>query len=67
MRSSSPPHAERSAQVHEAIRENPVLEKKERTKPEKLGTTWPGKPRKLTYDQRKQALKERLEKLMEDA
>lgn len=54
-------------QVHEAIREEPVRPKKERTKPSKTGTQWPGKPRKLTYDERKQALKQRLQQLMEEA
>ena len=54
-------------QVHAAIREQPVREKKERSKPSKTGTHWPGKPRKLTYDERKSALKERLQQLMEDA
>jgi hypothetical protein len=53
--------------VHEAIRENPVREKKDRSKREKKGTMWEGKPRKLTYEQRKSALKERLAQLMEDA
>lgn len=56
-----------SVQVHEKIRENPTLPKKERAAPAQKGTTWPGKPRKLTYDQRKQALKDRLAQLMEDA
>eukprot|EP00892_Ulva_mutabilis_P006394 jgi/Ulvmu1/4126/UM019_0105.1 len=55
------------AGVHEKIRENPVLPKKDRAAPAKKGTTWPGKPRKLTYDERKQALKDRLAQLMEDA
>jgi hypothetical protein len=54
-------------QVHDAIRENPVRETKDRSGREKKGTTWEGKPRKLTYDQRKEALKERLTQLMEDA
>jgi Ribosomal L18 C-terminal region len=53
--------------VHEAIRENPVREKKAREAPAKKGTSWPGKLRKLTYDERKAALKERLAQLMEDA
>lgn len=54
-------------QVHEAIREKPVREKKARTVPAQKGTTWPGKPKRLTYDERKAALKQRLEQLMEDA
>ena len=54
-------------QVHEAIRENPVHEKKDRSGREKKGTTWQGTPRKLTYEQRKDALKQRLAQLMEDA
>ena len=54
-------------QVHEAIRENPVREKKERKPPAQKGTTWEGKPRKLTTLQRKEALKQRLAQLMEDA
>jgi hypothetical protein len=54
-------------QVHEAIRENPVKEKKERTAPAKKGTHWEGKPRRLTTLQRKEALKQRLAQLMEDA
>lgn len=54
-------------QVHEAIREKPVLEKKERTVPAKKGTHWEGTPRKLTTLQRKEALKQRLAQLMEDA
>lgn len=41
-------------QVHEAIRENPVLEKKERSKPSDA-KKW--KSAKLTYDERKAALK----------
>jgi hypothetical protein len=54
-------------QVHEAIREKPVKEKKERTAPAKKGTHWPGTPKKLTQLERKQALKQRLAQLMEDA
>jgi large subunit ribosomal protein L5e len=54
------------SQVHEKIREEPVREKKERTKPAGK-PSWPGKPKKLTYDERKAALKQRLAQLMEDA
>ncbi len=41
--------------MHDKIRENPVAEKKERTKPEKAEKKW--KPTKLTYEERKAALK----------
>lgn len=54
-------------QVHEAIREKPVKEKKERKVPAKKGTHWEGTPQKLTTLQRKEALKQRLAQLMEDA
>ena len=43
-------------QVHEKIREDPMPEKKERTKPDE-SRTW--KQQKLTYDERKQRLKVR--------
>jgi len=55
------------AAVHEKIRAEPVATKKERVAPAQKGTNWPGKPKGLTYDQRKAALKERLNALMEDA
>lgn len=54
-------------QVHEAIREKPVKEAKARVAPAKKGTHWKGTPRKLTTLQRKEALKQRLAQLMEDA
>ena len=41
-------------QVHTAIRENPAPQKKERSKPSET-KLW--KPKKLTYDERKQKLK----------
>lgn len=41
-------------QVHTAIREDPAAEKKERKKPADA-KNW--KPKKLTYDERKQKLK----------
>lgn len=41
-------------QVHEKIRENPIAEKKERTKPE---STKKWKPTKITYEERKERLK----------
>ena len=44
----------RCAQVHAAIRENPAAEKTERKKPSET-KNW--KPKKLTYDERKQKLK----------
>jgi len=47
-------------EVHQKIRENPMLEKKARSKPSD-SKNW--KPQKLTYDERKQKLKERLQKL----
>jgi len=50
--------------VHEAIRENPVLAKKERVKPAK-NTLW--KAKKLTYDQKKTNLKEKLMALKDAA
>lgn len=56
-----------AAQVHEKIRENPVIAKKERVAPAQKGTNWPGKPKGLTYDERKEALKQRLASLMDDA
>ena len=46
--------------VLEAIRENPVHEKKARSKPADA-KSW--KPKKLTYDERKAALKKKLEAL----
>ncbi|BDA49617.1 60S ribosomal protein L5 [Coccomyxa sp. Obi] len=49
--------------VHEKIRENPIAEKKERTKPEKAQKKW--KPTKLTYEERKAALKAKLAQLKE--
>ena len=55
-----------SLQVHEKIRENPVPTKKERVAPAQKGTNWPGKPKALTYDERKEALKARLTQLMEE-
>ena len=42
-------------QVHEKIRENPIGEKKERSKPSETQKKW--KPTKLTYEERKAALK----------
>ena len=42
-------------QVHEKIRENPIGEKKERSKPSEAQKKW--KPSKLTYEERKAALK----------
>lgn len=50
-------------QVHEAIRENPVHAKKDRSKP-KEKKNW--KQVALTYEERKSALKEKLATLMED-
>jgi hypothetical protein len=44
----------RELQVHAAIREKPVLEKKKRSKPS-ASKSW--LPQKLTYDQRKSNLK----------
>lgn len=52
------------AKVHTAIREDPAPQKKERSKPSET-KLW--KPKKLTYDERKQKLKERLQTLKEDA
>jgi large subunit ribosomal protein L5e len=51
------------AEVHAAIRENPVAEKKPRSKPSEA-KRW--QPVKLTYEQRKANLKEKLSALMED-
>jgi large subunit ribosomal protein L5e len=48
--------------VHEAIRAGPVTEKKARSKPAEA-KNW--QPVKLTYEQRKEALKARLNTLME--
>lgn len=48
--------------VHEAIRDNPVQEKKERSKPAEA-KAW--KPIKLTYEERKENLKTRLAQLLE--
>ena len=50
--------------VLEAIRENPVHEKKARSKPADA-KSW--KPKKLTYDERKAALKAKLEAIVADA
>jgi len=52
---------ERMEEVHEAIREDPSFEKKERTKPDSA-QSW--KQKKLTYDEKKANLKEKLEKLV---
>jgi len=52
---------ERMDEVFEAIREDPTHEKKERKKPAKA-TVWMEK--KLTYDQKKANLKEKLEKIV---
>ncbi|KAL3147037.1 60S ribosomal protein L5 [Trebouxia sp. C0009 RCD-2024] len=49
-------------EVHAAIRENPAAEKKERSKPSET-KNW--KAKKLTYDERKQKLKERLSAIKE--
>jgi large subunit ribosomal protein L5e len=49
-------------EVHAAIRENPIIEKKERSKPSDA-QKW--KAAKLTYDERKAALKRKLEALQE--
>ncbi|KAL3134703.1 60S ribosomal protein L5 [Trebouxia sp. C0010 RCD-2024] len=49
-------------EVHAAIRENPAPEKKERSKPSET-KNW--KAKKLTYDERKQKLKERLSAIKE--
>jgi large subunit ribosomal protein L5e len=49
-------------QVHEAIRANPVLEKKARSKPADA-KRW--QPAKLTYEQRKAQLKEKLAALQD--
>lgn len=43
-----------SWQVHEKIRENPILGKKERSKPDEA-KSW--KEKKLTYEERKAKLK----------
>jgi len=50
--------------VLEAIRENPVHEKKARSKPADA-KSW--KPKKLTYDERKAALKKKLEAIVASA
>ena len=50
--------------VFEAIREDPVHEKKARSKPADA-KSW--KPKKLTYDERKANLKAKLEKIVADA
>ena len=47
------------AEAHAAIRANPLAEKKARTKPAP-GSAKQWHVRKLTYEQRKEALKERL-------
>lgn len=49
-------------QVHEAIRANPLAEKKSRSKPSEA-KRW--QPAKLTYEERKERLKEKLATLME--
>jgi len=49
--------------VHEAIRENPVTEKKARSKPAE-SKRW--QPAKLTYEERKERLKEKLATLVEE-
>ena len=51
-------------EVFEAIREDPTHTKKARSKPADA-KSW--KPRKLTYDQRKAALKAKLEGLVKNA
>lgn len=48
--------------MHAAIRENPVAEKKPRSKPSEA-KRW--QPVKLTYEQRKANLKEKLAALMD--
>jgi large subunit ribosomal protein L5e len=47
-------------EVHQKIREDPTHQKKDRSKPSD-SKIW--KPKKLTYEERKQKLKERLQKL----
>jgi large subunit ribosomal protein L5e len=49
-------------QVHEAIRANPVSEKKARSKPAEA-KRW--QPAKLTYEERKERLSAKLNTLME--
>eukprot|EP00775_Hariotina_reticulata_P003063 gene3063-3343_t len=49
-------------EVHEAIRKNPLAEKKSRSKPSEA-KRW--QPVKLTYEERKERLKEKLATLME--